>query len=187
MTPEETRAQLRAQLQASGGDRNPLTSFFEADPAGWLPQFYGDYRDLGVAANAQENMTIRTDWAPYIWTHVVHTIVGNIGDPQTSGLYNDGQYLITLTDERRNFVSTPLPANMLFGPVGEGPYPDLPFPVFFPADHTVRVGLTNIYNRVLTPVSETFRVYFALKGLAYWGSLKPPEELLEYSKGFAQR
>jgi hypothetical protein len=164
-------------------NKNPLTAWFDADPAGWKPYIYAGHVDLGIAADSQGTITLATMFAPFMWDALTHGIVGNILDPETSGLYNDGQYLISVKDERTNYTHSPVPANLGFGPHHEGPYPPLPFPIFFPANHSVTVELTNIYARVLTPESETFRVYIALKGLHYWGSLRPPQELLDMSRG----
>jgi hypothetical protein len=173
-TPEEV-------LRRSG--QNPLVAWFDEDPAGWKPYFYTAFTDLGVQINAQNVMIIPTMFAPYIWTATTTTIVGNIDDPQTSGLFNDGQYLVSMAEQRMNYMNQPLPALIAFGPHKEGEFADMPLPVFFPAEHTVRFELTNIYTRVLTPTATTFRVYFALKGMSYYGELKPPEDLLRYSRG----
>lgn len=162
---------------------NPLVAFFDADPAGWKPYLYSEFLDLGVAADSQGTIVFRTNFAPMIWTHVTHGIVGNIDDPESSGLYNDGQYLVLVRDERTNYIDKPIPANLAFGPHKEGSFAELPFPIFFPANHAVNFQLTNIWTRVLTPVSETYRVYFALKGNTYWGQLQPPESLMRVSRG----
>lgn len=174
MTPEEM---IRA------GTGNPLTAFFDADPAGWKPYFYSEFVDLGIAANAQATMVFQTTFAPYIWTHVTHGIVGNIDDPESSGLYNDGQYLVRMSDERTRYIDKPVPANLAFGPHKEGEFAELPMPIFFPANHAVNLELTNIWTRVLDPEAETFRVYFCLRGMQYWGQLKPPKDLIDMSQG----
>ena len=174
MTPEQV-------IRQAGS--NPLLAFYDADPAGWKPYMYSEYVDLGVAADAQGVMVFNTNFAPYIWTNVTHGVVGNVDDPTSSGLYNDGQYLVRMRDERTNYLDKPIPANLAFGPHKEGEFADLPMPIFFPANHAVNVELTNIWTRVLTPVSETFRVYFAIRGMQYWGQLKPPQELLTLSQG----
>lgn len=175
MTPE--------QMIRAGGDGNPLTAFFDADPAGWKPYFYSEYADLGVAVDAQAQMVFNTMFAPYIWTHVTHGLVGNVDDPESSGYYNDGQYLVKLSDERTNYTDKPVPANLAFGPHKEGEFSELPMPIFFPANHSVKVELTNLWTRVLTPIADTFRVYFVLRGMQYWGQLKPPQDLLSMSQG----
>ena len=176
MTPEEL-------IKGRGGASNPLVAFFDADPAGWKPYIYSENVDLGVAVNSQGTLLFQTTFAPYIWTHVTHGVVGDVDDPESSGLYNDGQYLVRMSDQRTNYIDKPVPANLAFGPHKEGDFAELPMPIFFPANHSVRIELTNIWTRVLTPVSETFRVYFVLKGLSYWGQLQTPEKLLEMSRG----
>ena len=175
MTPQE--------LIAQGGDKNPLTAFFDADPAGWKPYFYSEYADLGVAVDSQATMVFQTTFAPYIWTHVSHGIAGDVDDPESSGLYNDGEYLVRMSDERTRYIDKPVPANLAFGPHKEGEFSELPMPIFFPANHAVNIELTNLWTRVLSPVSTTFRVYFCLRGMQYWGQLKPPSELMDLSRG----
>lgn len=162
---------------------NPLTAWFDADPAGWRPYIYSEYKDVGVAVDSQASIVFQTLFAPFMWTHVTHGIVGNVDDPETSGLYNDGQYLLSVKDERTNYTDKPVPANLAFGPHKEGDFAELPMPIFFPANHAVTIGITNLYTRVLTPVSETFRVYVTLRGLHYWGELAPPRRLLDMSQG----
>lgn len=174
MTPEEV---IRS------GSKNPLTAFYDADPAGWKPYYYPQYADLGVAADAQQSLVMRTNFAPYIWTHVTHSIVGDVDDWESSGLKNDGQYLVRMSDERTQYLDQPCPANVAWGPHKEGEFNPLPMPIFFPANHTVRFELTNIYTRVLNPQADVFRVYFCLCGMSYWGQLKPPQELLDLSQG----
>ena len=163
--------------------KNPLIAWYEADPAGWLPYSYGGFTDLKVEADSTGRIAVRTINAPFMWTKVVHTIVGNIEDPQTSGLYNDGQYLMGVRDERRNFTDTPIPADLFAGPRKQGDFPDLDFPIFFPSNHTIRFELVNIYTRILTPESDVFRIWVGVRGMHYWGDLKPPEALLKYSRG----
>lgn len=174
MTPQE---------RIMSSNNNPLIAFFDADPAGWKDYFYSEYVDLAVAENSQGAMVFNLMFAPYIWTHVSHGIVGNVDDPETSALHNDGQYLVRMGDERTNYVDKPAPANLLFGPHKEGPFAELPIPIFYPANHAVRIELTNIWTRTMNPPAETFRVYFVLRGLQYWGQLKPPEELMRMSRG----
>ncbi len=163
--------------------RSPLTAFFDADPAGWRPYTYAGFVDIGVTVNAQGTIGLPTMFQPYMWTGFRHTIVGNIDDWETTGLMNDGQYLVEYADERSQYTSTPTPALLLSGPHKEGPFPDFPLPVFFPANHTITFKLTNIYTRVLTPTFPTFRVWVAMYGLQYWGKLQPPRNLLNYSQG----
>ena len=63
MTPQE--------MIAAAGKDNPLTAFYDADPAGWLPNWYTEYVDLDVAVNSQATMVFQLQFAPFIWTHVV--------------------------------------------------------------------------------------------------------------------
>jgi len=163
--------------------RSPLTAFYDADPAGWRHYTYPGFVDLGVAANSQGTITLPTMFQPYMWTGFRHTVVGDIDDWESTGLKNDGQYLIEYADERSQYTSAPTPALLLSGPHKMGPFPDFSLPVFFPANHTIVFRLTNIYTRVLTPVAAFFRVWISIHGLQYWGKLQPPRHLLDYSQG----
>lgn len=162
---------------------DPIQAFYDADPAGWRPYYYTGHADLGVAVDSLATIVIQTNFAPYIWTEVAHTIVGDIDDPESSGLKNDGQYLVSVSDNRSNYISSPTPANNAFGPHKEGQFAPLPIPQFYPSNTGISIQLQNLYTRVLTPVSETFRVYFTLRGLSYWGDLKVPQNLMDMSRG----
>lgn len=174
MTPQE--------MIRKGGS-NPLLAFYDADPAGWYPYFYSEFVDLGVTVDSQATCLFQTLFSPFVWTHVTHGIAGNIYDPESSGLYNDGQYLVRLSDQRTQYTDKPTPANLAFGPHNEGEFSELPMPIFFPANHSVRAELTNLWTRTLTPVAETFRVYVVLRGMTYRGQLRPPQDLMEMSQG----
>jgi hypothetical protein len=181
--PQDMEADMPNEISYA----EPLTSFFDRDPAGWKPFWYTGYVDLGVDANSRAVTTISLQFQPFMWIEVAHGIVGNIDDWETSGLNNDGQYLISISDERQVYTQTPTPANHLFGPHKTGEFAPLPIPVFFPANHTIRVGFENIYDRTLTPVSPTFRVYITLRGMHYWGQLKYSAEDMAMSMGGQRR
>lgn len=163
--------------------RSPLLAFYDADPAGWRHYSYSSFVDIGVAANQQGTITLPTMFQPYMWHGFRHSVVGDIDDWETTGLKNDGQYLVEYSDERSQYTSAPTPALLLSGPHKEGPFPSFELPVFFPANHTITFRMTNIYTRVLTPTAATFRVYVSIYGLQYWGKLQPPRDLLNYSQG----
>ena len=139
--------------------------------------------DIAVAANSQGVITLPTMLQPYMWHDLTHTIVGNIDDPETSGLYNDGQYTIEYADERSQYTSIAIPSLALSGPHKEGSFPDFRLPVFFPANHTITFRITNLHGRILTPTAPTFRVWVCIHGLQYWGQLRPPQNMLDYSQG----
>lgn len=162
---------------------NPLVAYYDADPAGWRPYWYTEYVDLGVTINSQGTAVVKTDFSPFIWTHTTHGLVGEVDNPEWSGYYNDGQYLIKMSDQRTNYMQKPVPANLAFGPHKEGPFSEMSMPIFFPGDHSVTFEFTNLWTRVLTPIADTFRIYICMRGIQYWGTLRPPEELMRFSKG----
>jgi hypothetical protein len=150
-----------------------LMGKFDRDPGKYRPLYYGVHIDVGVATGSIATGSVTINMQPYIWTHVLHQIVGNTNDYATTGLAQDGQYLIELKDEQSNYQNVPLPADMLFGSVRIGDVRPLAYPIPFAGNKTITITLTNLYTRVFVPVSPTFRVYVALGGVAEWGDLYP--------------
>lgn len=149
-----------------------LLSVQDLDPERWKPMYYQVTIDVPVAADGRGVGSINTNNQAFVLVRVGHTILGNTMDPETSGLYNDGQYVIKWADEQRNYSDVPVQANLAFGPHIEGAQRRLPYPVMYAGNHTITFEVTNLYTRVLTPVSENFRVAILLDGLADWGTLK---------------
>jgi hypothetical protein len=150
-----------------------LLDVSDLDPERWKPMFYSMLVEVPVAEGGIGRGSITTNNQPYIFTHISHAIVGNTYDPETSGLYDDGQYLINWRDEVRAYSKEPILASLLFGPKFQGDWQRLPYSVYYAGNHTVSFDLTNTYTRILTPVSATFKVQIALRGLADWGALQP--------------
>ena len=69
----------------------PLLNFFDLDPERLKPMSYEATIDVPVAVNGLgvSSVTIRNQ--PFILSRIKHRILGNTGDPETSGLYDDGQ------------------------------------------------------------------------------------------------
>ena len=153
----------------------PLLNFFDLDPERLKPMSYEATIDVPVAANGLgvSSVTIRNQ--PFILSRIKHRILGNTGDPETSGLYDDGQYLIEWRDEQRTYTNAPINADLLWGPRGMmGDYSPLVYPVYWAGTHTLDFRVTNQYTRVLTPQAEYFQVQIVLEGVADWGKLTPP-------------
>jgi hypothetical protein len=148
-----------------------LLSIGDMDPERWKPLLYSAVADVPVTANGQVRVSIPTNNKPYVWTHFAHTILGNTGDPQTSGLFNDGQYLIQISDELINYTDQAIHADLISGLKVRGQYEKLPYPIYLSGTHSINFSITNIYTRVLTPVSSTFSVQIALRGVCDWGKL----------------
>lgn len=153
----------------------PLSNFFDLDPERLKPMFYGVTIDVQTRADGQGHGSLTIRNQPYIITRIVHKVIGQTADPESSGLYDDGQYSIEWQDEQRTYSQIPIAADLLAGPKGAGEYPDLQYPVYYAGTHTLNFRLTNHYARILTPVSETFRVQVVTAGLADWGKLTPPQ------------
>lgn len=152
-----------------------MLNFFDLDPERLKPMAYGVNIDVPVIANGQGQGSITIRNQPYIITKITHKIVGNTGDPESSGLYDDGQYAVEWKDEQRNYSDIAILADLLWGPKIMGEFSALQYPVYYAGTHTIYFRLTNTYTRVLTPQAEYFRVQINLQGLADWGKLTPPE------------
>jgi hypothetical protein len=139
----------------------------------WKPMNYGVNIDVPVAANGQGQGVISINNQPTFITRIALLFLGNTADPETSGLYQDGQVLVLMQDDQRNYQNIPLNPDLLWGPKVEGPFRTLEYPIYYQGGRTVRFELTNVYTRVLTPVAETFRVQICIAGLADWGSAEP--------------
>lgn len=99
-------------------------------------------------------------------TKITHQVLGQTTDPQASGLYQDGQYLIDWKDQKNVFTIEGVQANNLFGPYQQGSFPSLPFPQYYAGVNTIMFTVTNLYTRTLIPASPTFRVQICLHGIA---------------------
>lgn len=153
--------------------KSPLLSRFDADPGPWRPMLYPVTIDVPVAAGGSEEGSITIQNQPFIWTWLGHQIIGNTGDPETSGLYQDGQYDIEMKDEQSNYQSAPVAAASAFGGIVAGFKVDLPLPIGYPGTKTLTFRITNHYTRILTPEppEAVFKVKLCVGGVADWGKL----------------
>lgn len=146
-----------------------LMSPSDLNPSRWKPMNYGVNIDVPVAANGVGQAACTMNHQPIFVTRIAMLFLGNTRDPETSGLYQDGQVLVSMADDQRNYQNIPIHADLLWGPKDGGSFRTLDFPIYYAGGRTVRFELTNVYTRVLTPVSETFRVQIIMAGLADWG------------------
>lgn len=154
--------------------KSTLLSRFDADPGPWRPMYYPVLIDVPVEAGGAEEASVTLQNQPFIWTFLGHQIIGNTGDSETSGLYQDGQYDIEFKDEQSNYQSAPVAASAAFGGGAFGFMIELPLPIPYPGTKTLRFRLTNNYTRVLTPEPPElkFRVKLVVGGIADWGTLQ---------------
>lgn len=153
--------------------RNPLLSRFDADPGPWRPMFYPVNIDVPLEAAQSEIGSVTINNQPFIWMYLGHQIIGNTGDPETSGLFQDGQYMIEMKDEQSNYQSMMFAASAAIGGPGVGYQINLPLPIPYPGTKTLTFRITNNYTRVLTPEPDepVFRVQLVVAGVADWGRL----------------
>jgi hypothetical protein len=152
-----------------------LLNEYDKDPGRWRPLMYPVFIDVPVISGNIGRGSITINAQPFVLVRLTHQIVGNTGDPEASGLYQDGQYTIGFQDEISNYQKQPVMADLAFGSVRSGYFANLAIPIPFAGNRTVSFELANQVQRVLTPVSETFRVSITMIGLADWGELRPPE------------
>jgi len=153
--------------------RDPLVSRFDADPGPWRPMFYTVTIPVPTAAGGSEDGSVTINNQPFVWTDLGHQIIGNTADPETSGLYQDGQYSIEFKDEQSNYQSLPFPAGAALGGEGSGYKIALPMPIGYPGAKTISFRIINHYTRILTPepAEAVFNVKLVLIGASDWGTL----------------
>lgn len=150
---------------------HPLLSRFDQDPGPWRPFFYRVVINVPVMAGQSEAGSITINNQPYIWTRLSSQIIGATGDPEGSGLYQDGQYEIEFKDQQSNYQAQPVPSAAAFGGPGQGFVVDLPFPVPYAGANTLEFRITNLVTRTLIPEADTFPVKIVMCGVAEWGEL----------------
>jgi hypothetical protein len=150
-----------------------LMGKFDQDPGRYRPLYYGVEITVPTAVGGVGRGSISLNNQPFIWTRGGHQIVGDTADPSTTGLYQDGQYLIAFKDEQSNYQNQAIPAELLFGSVRSGYIVELAFPIAFAGNKTITFEITNRTNRALVPQADTYQVYIAMHGIADWGKLKP--------------
>jgi hypothetical protein len=154
--------------------RNALLSAFDADPGPWRPMHYPVTIPVPLEANQSEVGSVTIANQPFIWQMLGHQIIGNTGDPETSGLYQDGQYSIEMKDELSNYQSAPVAASASFGGGAFGFKIEFPLPIPYPGSKTLTFRITNHYTRILTPepAEPYFNVKLSVIGIANWGRLE---------------
>lgn len=154
-------------------DRSSLLGRYDQDAGPWRPMYYGLTINVPVAAGGSENASITLNNQPYIWQYLSHMILGQTYDWETSGLYQDGQYMIEFKDEQSNYQNVPVAASAAFGQGPCGYMLEFPFPIPFAGNKTITFRITNNYTRVITPTppSAVFPVHLVLAGVADWGDL----------------
>jgi hypothetical protein len=152
--------------------RNTLLNRFDADPGPWRPMYYPVEIDVPVESGGSEERSVTINNQPFIWQFLGHQIMGCTGDPITTGLFQDGQYDITMRDEQSNYQSGPIAvcASIGGGPTGYMIY--LPLPIPYPGTKTLTFRVTNRCTRRLSPESDVFTVKLTVGGVADWGELR---------------
>lgn len=153
----------------------PLLNFFDLDPERLKPLIYAVTIDVPVIEGGIGQGSVQLRNQPFIVTKLTHRILGRTGDPESSGLYDDGQYLIEWKDDMRVFTPVPINADLLMGPKIHGEFPDLVYPIYYAGTIALHFRLTNQYARTLSPSADYFKVQIAVHGTADWGKLQPPQ------------
>lgn len=160
-------------MQGNSPFNSELMGARDVDPGRWRPTFYKCDIDVPVAAGQIESGSVTTDRPSFWLTRVTHQIVGPTGDPQTTGLFQDGQYSIEWKDELSVYTNgTPdsfVMPDAIFGSVRAGHDKLLAFPMYFASRNTHTFRIRNEVTRNLNPAAETFRVQIQLHGISDFG------------------
>lgn len=167
----------RQPSQAAHSASHHLLGRFDLDPGRWRPLFYGLKISVPTMIDGEGRGSVTINNQPYIMTRIAHKIMGETADPETTGLYQDGQYDMDFKDEQSNYQNEEIPADLMFGSFGShdnsGYYMELPFPIPFAGNKTISFRVINRVARVLTSAETSFNVAICLHGLADWGTLSP--------------
>jgi hypothetical protein len=153
--------------------RNPLLSKFDRDPGRYRPWKYGAIVEVPVEADESGENTIELMNQPFTMDRISHSIIGPTHDPAATGLSDDGQYFIEWREEQSQYQNEPLLAKAAYGTEAFPLY--LSAPLTFPGNKTLTFRVTNAYTRVLTPISDVYKVQIVIHGIADWGTDAPPE------------
>jgi len=135
--------------------------------------FYPVNIEVPLAAGGSEEGSVTINNQPFIWMYLGHQIIGNTADAETTGLWQDGQYMIEMKDEQSNYQSSMFAASAAIGGPGVGYQINLPLPIPYPGTKTLTFRITNNYLRVLNPEPDNlvFTVQLVVAGVADWGRL----------------
>lgn len=151
-----------------------LLSRFDIDPTRVKPMWYGCNISVPIVADGLGRGSVTMNNQPFMAARITHAVLGATFDWQTTGLYQDGQYLINFKDEMHNYQNIPLQSEVQFGPNRTGHYLDFKYPLFFAGTSTVSFEVTNLYARVLSPESDYYTVQLCIHGVADWGPYTQP-------------
>lgn len=155
--------------------QNPLLGVFDRDPGRWRPFKYGVDIDVPVGLNGVGIGEIETLNQPFIMDRITCAVVGDVTDPVTTGLADDGQYYLEWEEQQSRYQNAPLLVRSAYG---SDHYPiPLSLPIAFAGNRTFKFRVTNAYARTLNPDAETFRVHVTMHGLADWGPDTPPSSV----------
>ena len=148
------------------GQGPPLLNWYDLDPQKWRVFCATCDITLGVDAGEVGAGSIQLLNHPQYVYKMSYQFLGNTGDPESSGLINDGQVLCEWSDQRTNYTISPVSLANLWGPMINGQFPELGLPLYYQGVNVMSFRLTNIFNRILTPESDDFTVQIAAHGIA---------------------
>lgn len=159
------------QNKNEGGPGN-LRTLFEGlfpkdlDWTKWEPYYYYREFDVPIIQDRGAKGSIVIEEQPHLIYRVTHGIIGNVDDPETSGLFRDDQYAILFRDQRRPYMDTPIPAHLLFGSESHGGGNlALLFPILQAGSKTFNFEIVNLYPRTLEGDAQTYKVGICLHAM----------------------
>lgn len=145
---------------------SPLLGRYDQDPGRFLPRYYPLELSVPVGLGGVATGSIHLANEPYCLTRITHKIVGDVNDPETTGLWQDGMYDIEWNDEQRAYTQAPgVAADLMFGWNSTGYVLELPIPIAYPGNNTLTFRIVNRLARVLVPTADHFQVQIALHGI----------------------
>lgn len=160
-------------MQTQDQAPHPVLSKYDMDPGRWRPLFYPVTVSVPVAVGGIGRASLQLNNQPYVFTRITHQISGPTADPDTSGLFQDGQYKISFKDEISNYQKDYVMAESIGGSVRSGFVTNLPFPLPFAGNKSLTFEVQNMVARVLASEDEFFNVEITMHGVADWGKSMP--------------
>lgn len=155
-----------------GWTGSPLFGRYDEDPGRYRPKWLHVEIDVQVSALGTGRGSIFLNNEPFAIVGMSSKIVGDTADPETSGLYQDGQYDIEWKDQQHNYVDGPIAADLMWGSNPFGYRVRFPFPIPYSGNDTLSFIVTNRVTRVLVPTADYFKVQIVVEGITDLGELQ---------------
>jgi len=148
---------------------SPLFGRYDKDPGRYRSQWYHCEISVGQATGDQGRGSININNEPFAVVRMSAKIVGDVSNPQVSGIYQDYMYTVEWKDQQRNYVDGPICPDLMWGSTQSGYAIDFPFPLPYSGNDTLSFTITNRVTRVIP--EEYFVVQIVVAGITDIGEL----------------